>query len=166
MKTRLQLQSQLAWLLAIITPMVTISASAETANFGNLQLSSALQTTPEKIWKISGYTGGYYSLSAMSNRDRDRKTCIGFATPKPDHILELDKDFENLTISVHSRGIDTTLFIQGPDEKTIRCGDDNGKIKDATVSDRQWKKGTYRIWVGTIDSGTKTQYTLTVKQGE
>jgi hypothetical protein len=166
MKTRLRLQSHLAWLLAIITPMLTISVSAETGNFGNLNLAPGLDTTQEKIWKISGYTGGNYSLSAISNRDRDRKTCIGFGDPKPDHILVLEKDFDNLIISVNSAGADTTLFIQGPNDQTIRCGDDDDKSKDASVSDRKWQKGTYRIWVGIVDQGIKKNYTLIIKQME
>ncbi|HYX16218.1 MAG TPA: hypothetical protein VE944_17985, partial [Nostoc sp.] len=68
------------------------------------------------------------------------------------------------TIQVDSNGNDTTLLIQGPDQTTIRCGDDTGKSKDASVSDRNWKRGTYRIWVGTFNPGGKRDYTLKVEQ--
>jgi len=158
---RLQLQSQLGWLLAVIIPMIATSASAQKANFTSLKLSPGFEAD---TGTTSGYTGGSYSLSAISNRDRDKKACIGFADPNPDHILVLEKDFNNLKILVNSDGSDTTLLIKGPDETTIRCGDDTGKSKDASIDDGNWKQGTYKIWVGTFNSGIKQNYTLRVQQ--
>ncbi|MBD2520520.1 hypothetical protein H6G93_37385 [Nostoc sp. FACHB-973] len=149
------------WLLGILTVLTATSAIADTANFGTLNLSSNFKPAQGKV---QGFTGGSYSLSAISNRDRDQKACIGFADPNPDHMMILENDFSQLTIQVDSNNNDTTLFIQGPDKTTIRCGDDTGKIKDASVSDRNWKKGTYRIWVGTFNPGMKRDYTLTVEQ--
>jgi hypothetical protein len=157
----LQLQSQLGWLLALITPIIATSASAETANFGTLKLSPGF----EKVQgTISGYTGGAYSLSAISNRDLEKNACIGFADPNPDHILVLEKDFDNLNVLVNTSGRDTTLLIKGPDDQTVRCGDDTGRSKDASVTDKKWKKGTYQLWVGTFHPGFKLNYTLTVQQ--
>jgi len=158
---RPRLQFKSGWLLAILTAITATPAIAEQANFGTFTLSTnfnAAQGTAQ------GFTGGSYSLSAISNRDRDQKACIGFADPNPDHIMLLEKDFSQLTIQVDSNNNDTTLLIQGPDKTTIRCGDDTGKSKDASVSDRNWKSGTYRIWVGTFNPGVKRDYTLTVEQ--
>ncbi|AFZ56582.1 hypothetical protein H6G54_00650 [Anabaena cylindrica FACHB-243] len=148
------------WLLATIIAMIATPVAAETANFGTLKLSPGFEPGQGTV---TGYTGGSYSLSAMSNRDRDKNICIGFGDPNPDHILVLEKDFDQMKIQVKS-GYDTTLFIQGPDDQTIRCGDDTGRNKDANVSDRQWKRGKYRIWVGTFNRGFKHNYTLTVEQ--
>jgi hypothetical protein len=158
---RPRLQFSGVWLLAIITAITATPVIAETANFGTFKLSTNFNPAQGAV---QGFTGGSYSLSAISNRDRDQKACIGFGDPKPDHIMVLEKDFSQLTIQVDSKGNDTTLLIQGPDEKTIRCGDDTGKSKDASISDRNWKSGTYRIWVGTFNPGVKLDYTLTVEQ--
>ncbi|MDZ8051915.1 MAG: hypothetical protein RMX68_012190 [Aulosira sp. ZfuVER01] len=158
---RLRLKSQCGWLLAIVTAIMAQPVIAQTANFGTLKLSTGF-TPAQGI--IEGYTGGSYPLSAISNRDRDKKACIGFADPKPDHILVLEKDFARLKLLVNSGGKDTTLLIKGPDEKTIRCGDDTGKSKDASIDDQNFKHGTYEVWVGTFNSGVKHNYTLTVEQ--
>ncbi|MEH2117317.1 hypothetical protein [Nostoc sp.] len=158
---RPRLQFHGGWLLAILTAITATPVIAETANFGTFNLSTNFDPAQGRV---QGFTGGSYSLSAISNRDRDQKACIGFADPTPDHIMVLEKDFSQLTIQVDSNNNDTTLLIQGPDKTTIRCGDDTGKSKDASVSDRNWKSGTYRIWVGTFNPGVKRDYTLTVEQ--
>ncbi|MTJ10382.1 MULTISPECIES: hypothetical protein [unclassified Anabaena] len=157
----LRLQSQLGWFLTLITSMMATSVLAETANFGSLKLSPGFAASQGTT---SGYTGGAYSLSAISNRDLDKNLCIGFADPNPDHILVLEKDFDNLKILVNSGGNDTTLLIKGPDDQTIRCGDDTGRSKDASVSNKKWRQGTYHIWVGMFDQGVKRNYVLTVQQ--
>ncbi|MBD2343590.1 hypothetical protein [Anabaena subtropica] len=149
------------WLLAIATTVITTPVIAQTANFATLRLSPGFEPAQGKV---SGHTGGSYSLSAISNRDRHRKPCIGFADPKPDHIMILEKDFPRLKLLINSGGTDTTLLIQGPDDTTIRCGDDTGKRKDASVDDIDWKSGTYRIWIGKFNAGGKINYTLTVQQ--
>ncbi|WP_414514180.1 hypothetical protein [Nostoc sp. PCC 9305] len=156
-----RLQFRGGWLLAILTAITATPAIAQTANFGTFNLSTNFNPAQGTV---QGFTGGSYSLSAISNRDRDQKACIGFADPQPDHIMVLEKDFSQLTIQVDSNNNDTTLIIQGPDKTTIRCGDDTGKSKDASVSDRDWKRGTYRIWVGTFNPGVKRDYTLKVEQ--
>ncbi len=148
------------WLTAILTAIMATPVIAQTSNFGVLNLSPGFKA---EEGTVSGYTGGSYSLSAISNRDRHKKACIGYADPKPDHILKLEKDFSSLKILVSSGG-DTTLLIKGPDD-TIRCGDDTGKNnKDASVEDSNWKSGTYQVWVGTFESGVKRNYTLTVQE--
>ncbi|BAY92294.1 MULTISPECIES: hypothetical protein [unclassified Tolypothrix] len=158
---RLRIKSQLGWLLALGAAIVAQPVIAQTANFGTLKLSAGFNPAQGVV---EGYTGGSYSLSAISNRDREKKACIGFADPQPDHIITLEKDFARLKFLVNSGGYDTTMLIQGPDDSTIRCGDDTGKSKDASIDDRDFKSGTYRIWIGTFNSGDKHNYTLTVQQ--
>ncbi|MEH2197233.1 hypothetical protein [Nostoc sp.] len=158
---RPRLQFSGGWLLAILATITATPVIAQTANFGTFNLSANFNPSQGTV---QGFTGGSYSLSAIKNRDRDQKACIGFADPNPDHIMVLEKDFSQLTIQVDTNNTDTTLLIQGPDQTTIRCGDDTGKSKDASVSDRNWKSGTYRIWVGTFNPGVKRDYTLRVEQ--
>ncbi|MBD2447586.1 hypothetical protein H6G76_10465 [Nostoc sp. FACHB-152] len=158
---RPRLNQQIGWVLAVLAAVTTTPVIAETPNFGKFSLLPGFEASQGKF---SGYTGGSYSVSAISNRDRDKNACIGFADPKPDHIMVLEKDFEHLRILVNTGDADTTLLIQGPDDNIIRCGDDTGKSKDASIDDRNWKKGTYQIWVGTFNAGVKRKYTLTVQQ--
>jgi hypothetical protein len=158
---RLGFKIHYSWLLAAITAIMATPVTAETANFGTLKLAPGF-TAEQGIAR--GYTGGSFSLSAMSNRDKDKKVCIGFGDPNPDHILVLEEDFENLKILVNSGGQDTTVFIKGPDDQTIRCGDDTGRNKDASVSDRNWRKGTYQLWVGTFNPGDRHNYTLKIEE--
>ncbi|MGJ5673182.1 MAG: hypothetical protein ACR9NN_06145 [Nostochopsis sp.] len=149
------------WTLAILTFLPALSVSTDTANFGNITLSPRFEPAQGTV---TGYTGGSYSLSAISNRDRHEKACIGFADPTPDHILILEKNFSHLKILVNSGGYDTTLLIQGPDNNTIRCGDDTGDNKDASIDDTDWKAGTYKVWVATFNSQIKKNYTLFVQE--
>ncbi|MCU0542168.1 MAG: hypothetical protein MUE44_08235 [Oscillatoriaceae cyanobacterium Prado104] len=139
---------------------VALPVLAENANFGTLTLSQGFKS-PTAV--LRGATGGSYSLSAIANADKRKNKCLGFATPTPDHIVVLQQDFSQLTLQVNTGGKDTTLLVQGPDN-TVRCGDDTGQNKDASIADAGWKAGSYRIWVGTIEPGVKSNYTLSVRE--
>lgn len=156
---RLQLQG--GWLFAVLMAVIATPVIAETPNFSKFNLLPGFEAANAKF---SGYTGGSFSLSAISKRDRDHNLCLGFADPQPDYVMVLEKDFSRLRVLINSRGNDTTLLIKGINDKTIRCGDDTGKNKDASIDDQQWKRGTYHIWVGGINSGVKYNYTLTVQE--
>jgi hypothetical protein len=153
--------SRLAVLVAITGSMIATPVSAETANFATIQISPSFD--PVK-GEVSGYTGGSYSLSAISKRDRDRHICTGFADTKPDHILILEKDFDRLKILVNTGGYDSTLLIKGPDDETIRCSEGTDRNRDAILSDRHWQRGTYLIWVGIFNIDIKHNYKLTVEE--
>lgn len=128
------------------------------SNFGKLALG------PSKTsGTLRGTTGGATSLPAIvSNTDHHNQKCLGFADPKPDHLLVLQQPFENLSIRVRSATTDTTLVVQGPDG-TVRCGDDLGSNKNAIIVDQGWRDGTYKIWVGTATPGVRSNYTLLIQ---
>lgn len=156
-RTRLRDYSVLvAAVVAVAAPVV-----AETANFGTLTLSRGFQP-PTGV--LNGSTGGSFSLSAIANTDFNKNKCLGYATPTPDHLLVLEQSFSQLTITVNSGGKDTTLLVQGPGRGKVLCGDDVNSNKDARVTDSEWKPGTYRIWVGTMEAGAKYKYTLSVQE--
>jgi hypothetical protein len=142
--------------LAIALGMLT--AIAQDTNFGQLALGSS-----KTSGFLTGTTGGSTSLPAITqNTDRHNNKCLGFADPKPDHLLILKQDFSSLTLRVRSGGGNTTLVIQGPNG-VFRCGDDAGTGKDASITDGDWKAGTYRIWVGTAIPGVQRDYRLMIQ---
>ncbi|MEG3919431.1 hypothetical protein QUA07_09835 [Microcoleus sp. T3_A4] len=147
-------------LLAAIAAIAALPVLAETANFGTLTLSRGF-AAPTAV--LRGSTGGSYSLSVIANADRHKNKCLGFATPTPDHIIVLQENFSKLTLQVHSGGKDTTLLVQGPGN-AVRCGDDIGQNKDAGILDSDWQAGSYRIWVGTVEPGVKSNYTVSVQE--
>ncbi|MEG4317481.1 MULTISPECIES: hypothetical protein [unclassified Microcoleus] len=147
-------------LLAAIGAIAALPVLAETTNFGTLTLSRGFGY-PTAV--LRGSTGGSYSLSAIANADRHKNKCLGFATPTPDHIILLQQNFSQLTIQLNSRGKDTTLLVQGPD-RTVRCGDNAGQNKDGGIVDSDWQAGSYKIWVGTLEPGVKSNYTIAVQE--
>jgi len=147
-------------LLAAIGAIAALPVLAETANFGTLTLSRGFDSPTAML---RGSTGGSYSLSAIANTDRHKNNCLGFATPTPDHIIVLQQNFSKLAIQVNSGGKDTTLVVQGPGN-SVRCGDDTGQNKDASIVDSDWQAGSYRIWVGTLEAGVKSNYTISVQE--
>ncbi|MBM0740659.1 hypothetical protein JOY44_03335 [Phormidium sp. CLA17] len=144
-------------ILAIIIAVPNMPAIAQEANFGKVALSTA-----NPVGRLSGSTGGSISLPAIINNvDYRNNRCLGFGDSKPDHILTLEQNFPSLSVRVSS-GSDTTLVVQGADG-TVRCGDDTGVQKDASVVDSNWKAGIYRIWVGSAKPGTQRDYRLTIQ---
>lgn len=147
--------------LALIAALIATPVFSQAANFDNLTLSPGF---PKSAGQVSGYTGGAYSLSSIANRDRNNNPCIGFGDPTPDHIMVLEQDFSNLSVLVNTGGSDTTLVVQGLNDHIVQCGDDTGSSKDASVKGSNWSAGTYRIWVGSFESGQRLDYTLTVRE--
>ena len=147
-------------ILALGCAIAALPVLAETANFGTLTLSRGFGS-PTAV--LRGSTGGSYSLSAIANADRHKNKCLGFATPTPDHIIVLQQNFSKLTIQVNSKGTDTTLLVQGPGN-TVRCGDDANQNKDAGIVDSDWQAGSYKIWVGTLEPGVNSNYTISVQE--
>ncbi len=113
---------------------------------------------------LRGRTGGQSSLPAIvANRDRAGNLCLGYAAAAPDYVLTLQGAFARLNLQVNSGGNDTTLVIQGPNN-VVRCGNDTGRNRDASIQDTDWAAGTYRVWVGSAMSGGRFNYTLTVRE--
>jgi hypothetical protein len=131
-------------------------APAKDSHFGTL-------TIPE-VRSGEGHTGGSTSLPAvLGNRDRNDNFCLGFGDPIPDYILVLDEDVAQLVIQVNSEGRDTTLIVQGPDDRTLYCADDTELGTDAGLTLSNSKAGRYRIWVGTAEPGVNWNYQLSVE---
>lgn len=157
-KPRIRTSGLITGLLALLT----LPAWAEAPVFGKLVVSTEFNPATGTV-SGSGKTGGSTSLPAIvANKDRHGQHCLGYADKAPDFVMVLQQDIPKLKIQVES-GQDTTLAIKGPDN-IIRCGDDTGKNKDASVEDSDWKKGEYRIWVGAINAGARWNYKLSIGQ--
>jgi hypothetical protein len=135
---------------------LALGAIAQKSNFGEIKVSPSPTT-------VTGTTGGNTSLSAIAgNQDSSGAPCIGFGDPTPDHTMTLTKKVSRLSFQVDSKGVDTTIVIVGPDGD-LRCGDDTGSKKDASLEDADWKPGVYQIWVGSMKPSIRQNYRLTVK---
>lgn len=144
--------------LAFVLSMTPVMA--QSANFDGIQLSAY----PPSVTSVDGRTVGSYALSNIASNDANGNLCTGYADTNPDHILSLEGNFPSLTVTVDS-GQDTTLLIQGPDDNTVRCGQDiSRRDLDAMVTGEDWGAGTYRIWVGAHGQGERFSYTLTVTE--
>lgn len=147
--------------LAAVTALSTIPALAEKPIFGKISLAPGF---PPSAGAVTGYTSGSTSLPAIvASRDRHGNPCLGFADSAPDLVIVLEKDFPRLRVQVDSKRKDTTLAIRGPGG-VVRCGDDTGKNKDASIEDSDWKAGEYSVWVGAIEPGPSVDYKLSVVQ--
>jgi hypothetical protein len=144
----------------LIATLVAVPAVGQTSNFGTLTLGAE-----KSSGSLTGSTGGSTSIpTIVGTKDRHNNKCLGFGDPTPDHILILKQDIPVLNLKVNSGGSDTTLIVQGSDG-VLRCGDDTSPTnKDASISDTNWRAGTYNIWVGSATPGVRRKYTLTVRQ--
>jgi hypothetical protein len=133
---------------------------AQGSNYGTFTLDGQ---KPSIV--VNGVTGGSTSLPAITaNSDRWGNPCLGFADPQPDHIMQLDQPFNQLTLRVNSNDSDTTLVIVDPDGD-VRCNDDAPDTKDAGLSAADWPAGTYQIWVGGMVPGVRHNYRLMLQGG-
>ena len=148
-------------LLGSLALLVSVSpVLAQSAHFEGITLSAY----PPTSTSVDGRTVGSYALSNIADSGKNGSLCTGFADTTPDHILTLESDFPSLTVTVDS-GEDTTLLIQGPNDNTVRCGQDISRRNlDARVTDNNWSAGAYRVWVGSHDQGQRFNYTLTVSE--
>jgi hypothetical protein len=152
-KTVLMLAIGLVMGVAAVGP-----ALAQPANFESFTLSEDSSSA-----RVGGITTGTFALSSIVGRDRNGAICTGFADASPDHIMVLQQDFTSLAFQVDSGGNDTSLLIQGPNNSTVRCGEDtNRRNPDARVQDQDWPAGTYLIWVGSHHRGQRYSYSLIV----
>lgn len=132
-----------------IAPLVQAQANFEAFKIGDKKTAS-----------VGGSTGGSTSIpSITAGSDRNGNKCLGFGDSNPDHIMTLTQAVSKLSLKVNSGGRDTTIVIQGPGDE-LRCGDDTGSKKDASYSGTNWSAGTYKIWVGSMESGSRGNYRL------
>ncbi|NJL00268.1 MAG: hypothetical protein HC910_06720 [Spirulinaceae cyanobacterium SM2_1_0] len=147
-------------LLSLLLGSAALPALAQQANFDSLQLAGGFSRSDATV---SGNTGGSFSLDRIAAHDSHGQRCMGFGSERPDHIMTLTEDLGAMSLAVHSGGNDTTLIVQGPGNLLL-CGDDGHHGQDAHVQASQWPRGTYRVWVGSLQPGERWRYRLTAQQ--
>ncbi len=148
------------YVIALIAALSATPVLSQGTNPGNLSLAPGF---PKGSGVVTGQTGGSYSLPSIANKDSNGNACLGYGYSTPSHVIVLQQNFSNLSLKLRSGG-DTTVVVRGPNSQTIRCGDDSGSSKDASVQGSNWQAGTYEVWVGSIDAGQRLDYTLTVQE--
>lgn len=145
--------------LALMIMPVT-SAIAQKKDWNSFHLALGLNQTTTKL---SGSTGGGYSLASIVNKDRYGNHCMGYGDPEPDHTMILDNDFSQLKLKVKSGGKDTTLVVKRTDNQDVRCGFGQQHSRDAVIQGQHWQAGKYEIWVGSMRPHHRSNYSLSIQ---
>lgn len=146
--------------LLLVVPITGLLSTTSLAqnDLNNLILATSTNQVEEVL---TGNTGGSYSLASIANRDSKGNPCMGYGDPKPDHVMTLKSDFEQLSLKIDSNQSDTTLLIKS--ESSVRCAFGKDNVRDAVINGRNWSAGTYSIWIGSISPNQRSQYRLLVQ---
>lgn len=113
---------------------------------------------------VRGYAKGTVAFfKAIADRDSAQNRCMGYGDLMPDHIVEIQKGTEAVTLQVKSQGIDTTMAVVGPNDRVFCADDSPSGGKDAGLVLKNPSPGTYKVWVGTFDSGIEARYQLSIQ---
>jgi hypothetical protein len=135
------------------------NAAGNEFNFAPIRLSLGFS---QQIATVSGFTESNFSLTQLARVDRNGKPCLGFAARTPDRKIVLEQSFKSLTFRASSER-ETSIAIGLPNGQFL-CGYGSGNRRDAIVVAENLPPGEYPVWVGTIDPGRRTRYTLTVTE--
>ncbi len=153
--------------IRLLTLFVTLVATPVLAENKLILGSNNTQNTAV----VTGRTNGNFSLSSLAimstipNSKGEKKPCIGYGSPTPDQIIELKDKLPQLKLQIEAKGSDTTIVIRGPQSDDIRCEFGTSKNPNAVFEGTDWKNGRYEVWIGTIDQGKPTDYSLSVSGG-
>ncbi len=150
---------------------MTLIATPVIAGDGNFQKLILARGSGQETAVVTGTTSGNFSLSTIANMSTipnikgEKKPCIGYASPTPDHVMELTEKLPQLKLKVNSNGGDTTIVIRGPKPTDIRCEFGTTSNPDAVFEGNDWAKGKYEIWIGRIEAGRASDYSLSASGG-
>jgi hypothetical protein len=106
--------------------------------------------TPDPARK-TGVSGGQLNATRLGG------DCRGWIAGRPDHIVTLQSNFNFFRVFVNSES-DTTLVIRLPNGRFV-CNDDANGLNPAITQNR-WRRGTYRVWVGSYAEGDNSRYSI------
>ncbi len=117
------------------------------SNFGTVNLEPGFVPDPKVV---NGTSGGGIDANTL------QAGCAGWVSQTPDHILAASGNFTNLRVMAHSTG-DITLVVQKPDGSYL-CNDDTEGTDPVVAA--AMPQGNYKIWIGSYEQGTNSQYQL------
>ncbi|MDT8367806.1 MAG: hypothetical protein RQ745_01260 [Longimicrobiales bacterium] len=124
------------------------------SNFGRATLSPGFSPDP---WTVSIVSGGSLDVRGMELG----AACVGYATARPDYILDYTAGGSLLHLYVEGEG-DTALVINDPDGNWW-CDDDTEGL-DPRVTFKAPPNGQYDIWVASYSSGTSISGVLGITE--
>ncbi len=155
---------RLRWLLiAVVASGLTTAMPTRAELIQGDKILLGVAGTPQSV-DVRGYAKGSVALfKTLGDRDSAQQRCMGYGSLAPDHTVEIEQKASALTFQIKTRSQDTTLVVQGPDNK-LYCADDSSTgTKDAGLTLTDPKAGTYKVWVGTFEPGTGVRYLLSVQ---
>jgi len=117
-------------------------------NFTAVNLRTGFTPDPHRT---NGVSGGQLNATRLGNE------CRGWIAGRPDHIVRLRSNFNFFRIFVNSDS-DTTLVVRLPNGRFV-CNDDARGLNPAVDRDR-WRRGLYRVWVGSYSEGDNSRYEI------
>jgi hypothetical protein len=123
-----------------------------------------LGASPAQNVDVRGYVKGAVALfKTVGDRDSSQKRCMGYGSLTPDHTLQVQPNTSQITLQVRTKQQDTTLVVEGPDNR-LYCSDDAaGGGKDAGLVLSNLKAGNYKVWIGAFEPGAGFRYTLNIQ---
>jgi hypothetical protein len=128
------------------------------------QGTTLVMAAPAQNVDMRGYVKGTVALfKTVGDRDMNQKRCMGYGSLTPDHTLQFQQNASQVTLQVRTKQQDTTLVVEGPDNR-IYCSDDSAQgTKDAGLVLTNVKAGNYKVWIGAFEPGAGFRYTLNVQ---
>ncbi|MEL7008873.1 MAG: hypothetical protein AAGM29_09730 [Cyanobacteria bacterium J06588_4] len=116
------------------------------------------QNTLTQPIAIPGTSNGKVESAKIA---RTKKTatgyCDGYVNSQPNHLLQIKSLLEFMRLEVASP-TDTTLLVQGAGG--VWCNDDSSSANP--MIEGAWQQGSYRVWVGSYQANTKTDYQIRI----
>ena len=140
----------------------TLPSFASTSSSETIELSAA---NSQHSYILRGFSKGSVALfQNVGDRDSQNHRCMGYGNLEPDHIIEIQGKMSSLTFQVKTQTPnDTTLIVQGPNNILYCSADSSDGSKNTALTIRNFKEGTYKVWVGALDAGSAFRYNLSLQ---
>lgn len=152
-------------ILTLLASLVTFPTSAQTSNFGQMELASGFDRAAATAMGTTGGSIRLGDLAQQLSRGRVPAACQManlHTSQTPDHLLILHPDLETLRLVVNNGGKTAVLMVQGPDGQ-IHCSLPGERFnEDAVLQEVDWTAGNYQLWVAAEKAGQ--QYRLSARE--
>ncbi|WP_404786963.1 hypothetical protein [Altericista sp. CCNU0014] len=159
MFSRLSQWAAVGLLVSVTAAGLVSPAKAELEQGTTLVLAAPAQNVD-----LRGYVKGAVALfKTVGDRDSNQKRCMGYGSLTPDHTIEIQQKTSQMTLQLRTKQQDTTLVVEGPNNR-LYCSDDSaGGGKDAELVLSDLSSGSYKVWIGAFEPGAGFRYTLNVR---